>query len=101
MPDTASSPIVRLGSGATITTLVTPEGSNGAFSLYRWDLTETTRGPSEHFHRSFAESFILLSGEVAFYDGRGWRDVTIGKRCTPERARCMPCGKPMTSRRRS
>jgi len=79
MPDTASSPIVRLGSGATITTLVTPEGSNGAFSLYRWDLAETTRGPSEHFHRGFAESFILLSGEVAFYDGRGWRDLTIGE----------------------
>lgn len=79
MPSDASVPIIRLGSGATITTLVRPEDSNGAFSLYRWDLAATTRGPSEHFHRGVAESFILLTGEVAFYDGNGWRDLNAGE----------------------
>lgn len=65
-----------------ITTVIAPEDSNGAFSLYRWDLAETTRGPSEHFHRSFAESFILLRGEVAFYDGHEWSDLAVGAAVT-------------------
>lgn len=78
MTAAASSRIVRLRSGSTITTVTAPEDCNGAFSLYRWDLVESARGPSEHFHRSFAESFILLSGDVSFYDGDDWRDLTVG-----------------------
>lgn len=65
-----------------ITTVIAPEDSNGAFSLYRWDLAETTRGPSGHFHRSFAESFILLRGEVTFYDGHEWSDLAVGAAVT-------------------
>ncbi len=35
-------------------------------------------GPSPHFHRSFAESFYVLSGEVRIFDGERWVDARTG-----------------------
>src|SRR5215218_2087355 len=44
----------------------------GRFGLYRWDMAPRGGGASPHFHRTFAESFFVLSGDVTLYDGRTW-----------------------------
>lgn len=52
--------------------LATGEGSGGLFGLYRWEFSEAVSGPGPHFHRTIAESFYILTGEVKVYDGNAW-----------------------------
>jgi mannose-6-phosphate isomerase-like protein (cupin superfamily) len=54
-----------------------PEATGGRYSLYRIDLEPRSGGARPHFHTRFAESFTVLSGEVALYDGGSW--VTAGE----------------------
>jgi quercetin dioxygenase-like cupin family protein len=35
-------------------------------------------GPAPHFHRTFSESFYILSGTVSLYDGREWTQAASG-----------------------
>ncbi len=58
--------------GNKVSYLATGEGSGGLFGLYRWEFSEAVSGPDAHFHRTIAESFYILSGEVKVYDGRTW-----------------------------
>lgn len=58
--------------------LASPEQTGGAFSLYRWDMSPTSGGPGPHFHRTYAETFYVLSGSVRLYDGTCWRDGEPG-----------------------
>ena len=50
--------------------LATGADTNGEFGLYRWDMAGPPAGPSPHFHRTFSESFFILSGAVRLFDGR-------------------------------
>jgi len=58
--------------GNRVTYLATGESTGGLFGLYRWDFSEAVSGPGPHFHRTMAESFFILTGEVRVYDGREW-----------------------------
>jgi mannose-6-phosphate isomerase-like protein (cupin superfamily) len=58
--------------------LATGAGTGGAFGLYRLDMPPQGRGPSTHFHRTISESFFILSGSVALYDGERWIDSAPG-----------------------
>jgi mannose-6-phosphate isomerase-like protein (cupin superfamily) len=49
----------------------------GRYGLYRWDMGGPG-GAAPHFHRTFSESFYILSGTVALYDGAAWADATAG-----------------------
>lgn len=73
-----SLPDIRLKSGSRIQSLAVPAATGGAFSLYRWDMAESTTGPSPHYHQTFAESFYILSGHLSFYNGEAWEDLTQG-----------------------
>ena len=55
-----------------MTVLAPPAATAGRYSLYRFDLEPRSGGPGPHLHRTFAESFVVLSGEVELYDGVGW-----------------------------
>ena len=63
---------LRMRSGAA--TRFTAPGSvtNGQFGLFEWDLGAKGSGPAPHFHKTFSESFYILSGRVGLYDGHGW-----------------------------
>ena len=54
------------------------ELTDGRFGLFRWDMQPEAGGPAPHFHRTFAESFFILSGSVRLYDGRDWTDGREG-----------------------
>lgn len=53
--------------------LATGRGTGGLFGLYRWEFAGPPSGPGPHFHRTLAESFYVLEGEVTIYDGERWR----------------------------
>ncbi|GAB3812574.1 cupin domain-containing protein [Micromonospora zhanjiangensis] len=65
-------------SGGSAGYLATGASTNGQFGLYRWNMAAAPGGPAPHFHRSFSESFYVLSGTVRLYDGARWIDGTPG-----------------------
>ena len=44
--------------------------TNGDFRLFRGEIPARTNGPSTHFHRTFSESFYVLSETASVYDGQ-------------------------------
>jgi quercetin dioxygenase-like cupin family protein len=52
--------------------------TDGRFGLFRWEMDAGAGGPSPHFHRTFSESFYILSGTVSLYDGRQWTRAASG-----------------------
>lgn len=48
------------------------EATGGLFGLYRWEFSDAVSGPGPHFHRSIAESFYILDGEVRIHAGDAW-----------------------------
>jgi len=64
--------------GGKCTYLATGATTNGQFGLYKWEMGPTPRGADPHFHRSFSESFFVLSGTVRIYDGDRWVDAVPG-----------------------
>ena len=58
--------------------LATGADTAGRFGLYRWDMGPEPGGAQPHFHRTFSESFFVLSGAVRIFDGRDWVDASPG-----------------------
>jgi mannose-6-phosphate isomerase-like protein (cupin superfamily) len=59
--------------GATTARLVaTGDLTAGRFGLFQWDMPAEAGGATPHFHRTFSESFYVVSGTVTIYDGRAW-----------------------------
>ncbi len=54
------------------TVVATSADTDGRYSLYRIDLPAGSPGAKPHRHSRFAESFTVLTGEVALYDGARW-----------------------------
>ena len=68
------------------TVVATPADTGGRYSLYRIDLAAGSGGARPHRHQRFAESFTVLSGEVALYDGSRWVTAVEGDHLlVPER----------------
>jgi mannose-6-phosphate isomerase-like protein (cupin superfamily) len=76
-PGDASADLVY-PNGNRVHYLATGHGTGGLFGLYRYEFSTAVSGPSAHFHRTLAESFYILSGEVTVYDGTGWKPAHPG-----------------------
>jgi mannose-6-phosphate isomerase-like protein (cupin superfamily) len=64
-------------SSSTTARFVSPGSlTAGRFGLFRWDMAARAGGASPHFHRTFAESFFVLSGTVSLYNGEKWIDAS-------------------------
>jgi mannose-6-phosphate isomerase-like protein (cupin superfamily) len=64
---------------STIARFVAPGSlTDGRFGLFHWEMTQGAGGASRHFHRTFSESFYVLSGTVQLYDGTGWVESSAG-----------------------
>jgi mannose-6-phosphate isomerase-like protein (cupin superfamily) len=69
---------LTFGSG-TVARLVAPgSATEGRFGLFRWEMPARSGGAKPHFHRTFSESFYILSGTVGLYGGRDWVDGRAG-----------------------
>lgn len=65
-------------SGTVAHFLATGKLTRGQFGLFRWEMSAEPGGPGPHFHRTFSESFYVLSGSLQIYDGRAWREARPG-----------------------
>ena len=64
--------------GVQVEYLATGASTNGLFGLYRYSMGPGRVGPGPHFHRSLTESFYVLTGSLAIYDGNRWVDTGPG-----------------------
>jgi mannose-6-phosphate isomerase-like protein (cupin superfamily) len=58
--------------------VATTDVTNGQYGLFSWDMAPRAGGPAAHFHKTFSESFYVISGTVRLYDGESWVDATSG-----------------------
>lgn len=73
-----SEPDLVYPNGNRVTYLATGGTTGDLFGLYKWEFSEAVSGPGAHFHRTIAESFYVLTGEVTVYDGRAWAKAGPG-----------------------
>jgi mannose-6-phosphate isomerase-like protein (cupin superfamily) len=52
--------------------------TRGQFGLFEWNMKPKAGGPDPHFHKTFSESFYVMSGTVRLYDGSRWVEATAG-----------------------
>jgi len=65
--------------GGTRTRFVAPGSfTRGQYGLFEWHMPAHAGGASPHFHKTFSESFYILSGTVQLYDGQSWADARTG-----------------------
>src|SRR4051794_34484833 len=76
-PDDAPHDLVN-PAGGSADYLATGASTGGGFGLYRWNMGPGRAGPSPHFHKTISESFFVLSGTIALYDGSTWLDASPG-----------------------
>lgn len=71
-------PVLEVSSTASVRFTAPGSKTRGEFGLFRWDMAPAAGGPSAHFHKTFSESFYILTGEVRLYDGSQWVQATSG-----------------------
>ncbi len=75
----ADAPVdLEFPNGNRVHYLATGASTRGGFGLYRWEMSAAQSGADPHFHRSFSESFYILSGTVQVYNGVTWADARPG-----------------------
>ncbi|HEX6684794.1 MAG TPA: cupin domain-containing protein [Candidatus Limnocylindrales bacterium] len=59
-------------SGTHVRFVAPGSATRGQFGLFEWNMTPRTAGAEAHFHKTFSESFFVLSGTVEFFNGEAW-----------------------------
>jgi mannose-6-phosphate isomerase-like protein (cupin superfamily) len=67
-----------IGATSSMTFVAPGRLTRRQFGLFRRDMHPHAGGPDAHFHRTYSESFYVLSGTVRIYDGRSWVDANAG-----------------------
>ncbi len=63
-PDIAGPPTLRFIAPGSVTA--------GRYGLFEYRIGARSPGPGPHYHRTFSESFFVLSGELTIFDGQRW-----------------------------
>ncbi len=71
-------PEAAMKSGARAVFVAPGARTAGRFGLFRFEMPPRSGGPAAHYHRTFSESFYVLSGLVRLYDGTGWATAGPG-----------------------
>lgn len=74
----AAPPDLLFAGGGAVHHLATQASTGSEYGLFRWDMTAEPSGPDPHFHLGMSETFYVLQGSVALFDGTGWTDATPG-----------------------
>lgn len=69
---------VTMASGTVGRFVATGATTAGRFGLYEWNMPAQAGGATPHFHKTFSESFYVLSGSPRLYDGTQWVEATPG-----------------------
>ena len=71
-------PDLTFPNGTKVEYLATGASTSEGFGLYRWTVAPGPGGAALHFHRSFSESFFVLTGTVTLGDGSKTLDARSG-----------------------
>ena len=74
----SAAPDVVYPNGNRVHYLSSGDSTGRLFGLYRWEFAGPPSGPDSHFHKTVAESFYILSGEVSIFDGARWNVTRAG-----------------------
>lgn len=69
-PDIAGPPSVRFVAPGSVTA--------GRFGMFEYRMEAHRPGPGPHYHRTFSESFYVLSGTLTIFDGERWSAFGAG-----------------------
>ncbi|MFD0202012.1 MULTISPECIES: cupin domain-containing protein [Saccharothrix] len=58
--------------------VATGDVTRGQYGLFDWRMEPRAGGAKPHFHRTFSESFYVISGSVRLYNGDNWVTGTPG-----------------------
>jgi quercetin dioxygenase-like cupin family protein len=67
-----------MGPSARVTFVAPGAVTNRDFGLFRWDMRPQAGGASPHFHKTFSESFYILTGSVFIFNGERWIRASAG-----------------------
>ena len=87
-----TTPEIEYANGGSCEYLLSGPQSAGKLGIYRWSFGEKDSGPDAHFHKSIAELFYVLEGEVRLYDGHRWQGPARATSSTSPRAGCTASG---------
>lgn len=69
----ADHPLAEAGEGRALRMVAPGAVTAGRFGLVEYRLGPRTPGAAPHYHRTFSESFYVLSGELTLYVDGAWR----------------------------
>jgi quercetin dioxygenase-like cupin family protein len=69
-PDIAGPPSLRFVAPGSVTA--------GRYGLFEYRMAARSPGPGPHYHRTFSESFYVLSGQLTIFDGQRWSTFGVG-----------------------
>jgi mannose-6-phosphate isomerase-like protein (cupin superfamily) len=69
-PDIAGPPDLRFVAPGSVTA--------GRFGMFEYRIAAHGPGPGPHYHRTFSESFYVLSGQLTIFDGDRWAPFGAG-----------------------
>ena len=70
---------LEFSSGASTRFVAPGSVTNGEYGLFEWHLAPRIGGgPAPHYHKTFSESFYILSGAVGLFDGQRWVTARSG-----------------------
>ena len=69
---------LTMRSGTNVRFVAPGSVTNRQFGLFEWNMGPQGGGPDAHFHKTFSESFYVLRGTVALFDGTEWVDASPG-----------------------
>jgi mannose-6-phosphate isomerase-like protein (cupin superfamily) len=52
--------------------------TDGRYGLFEYQISSRSPGARPHYHRTFSESFYVLTGELTIYDGASWTPFGVG-----------------------
>jgi len=71
---------VTFATSGTVARFVAPGSmTRGRFGLFEWNMQPQSGGSGAHFHRTFSESFYVMSGTVRLYNGEKWLPTRAGE----------------------
>jgi uncharacterized cupin superfamily protein len=72
----AEHPLVAAGGGTGLRMVAPGRVTGGRFGLVEYRLAPRSRGAQPHYHRTFSESFYVVSGRLTLYADGVWRQRT-------------------------
>jgi mannose-6-phosphate isomerase-like protein (cupin superfamily) len=71
-------PELAMRSGTTVRLVAPGSVTTYQYGLFEWNMGPQDGGPDAHFHKTFSESFYVLSGTVSLFDGAEWVNARPG-----------------------